>query len=237
MVSQTSSFSAPPTARSAPTARTAFRTRRWLMVLGGALLASLGGCNAAGPPTFDVQVGQYQQAFNATREVLRDLNFELERVDAAQGVITTRDLSSAGFATPWDQVQTTPEQELADLVNNQSRRVRVVFFPAGEGADPIDPPSSDVACVGDVHVVIRRVQTALVRPNSRSVSLTTTAVDPALTAKQIWSTYEVPVSRDEALERRIARAIEAKLRDRDGSTAPAQPVAAAPNPSPAPPRP
>lgn len=185
--------------------------RRLFTLLAGMVLIALGGCNASGPPTFNVQIGQYQQAFNAARDVLRDYHFQLERVDGAQGVITTADLFSAGLLTPWDQVQTTPQQELSDIVNNQARRVRIVFARASQQADPIDPPSDAEACVGDVQVVIRRVQVALVRPNSRSVSLTTTAVDPALTAKQIWGNYAVPFARDEELERRIARAIEARL--------------------------
>ncbi|MFA6044670.1 MAG: hypothetical protein WC718_06770 [Phycisphaerales bacterium] len=183
-----------------------------VVVLGllGALAATLGGCNAAGPPTFQVQAGDYQAAFNISREVLRDYQFDLERVDAAEGVITTADKSSAGLATPWDGVQTTAYQQLSDLGNDQARRVRITFLPV-DGADASFAPSADVPCVGDVHVVIRRVQSALVRPSSRSIQLTTTATDPALAARGIYSRYDVPVERDEELENRIARRIEARL--------------------------
>lgn len=181
-----------------------------LWVLGAALLCALGGCGASGPPAFQVQAGQYQAAFNASRDVLRDYRFAIERVDAAEGVISTKDKSSAGLATPWDGVQTTPKQELSDMLNEQHRRVRITFRPTGDSPST-DPPSSQTSCEGDVQVVIYRVQSALVRPSSRSIQLTTTAVDPGLSAKQIWSKYDVPVERDEALERRIARAIEVRL--------------------------
>lgn len=193
------------------TARSIFsRSRLLLLTAASTVTATLGGCNASGPPTFQVHAGDYQAAFNISRDVLRDFQFDLERVDAAEGVITTRDKASAGLATPWDGVQTTAYQQLSDLGNEQKRRVRITFLPA-DGAPDTDAPSPAAPRVGDVHVVIRRVQSALVRPSSRSIQLTTTATDPGLAAKQIYARYEVPVERDEELENRIARKIESRL--------------------------
>lgn len=190
-------------------ATTLFNLRRFLLApMLAFVVASLTGCGAAGPPTFQIQAGGYDAAFNASRHVLRDFTFELERVDAAEGVITTRDKASAGAGTPWDGVQSTLEQELSDLTNLQKRRVRITFRPVGQD-DGV--PAADQACEGDVQVVIWRTQSPLVRPNSRSISLTTTAIDPALSAKQIYSSYDVAVERDEELENRIARAIESRL--------------------------
>jgi len=157
-------------------------------------LVTLVGCAAKGTGDFAVPEGRYEAAFEASREVLHRYRFEVERVDAAGGVITTRDKSSAGAFAPWDGDQTTPAQEVSDLLNQQRRRVRVTF----------DRPDGG----GHVHVTVYRVQQAGVRLNSKSAQLATTATDPALTARGVWAGYDVPVTRDAELEARIARDIE-----------------------------
>lgn len=174
-----------------------------LVVLLAGVGAALVGCAAEGTGEFRVPAGRYAAAFDATRDVLRDYRLPVERVDAAQGVITSADKASAGWATPWDVEQTTAAQETSDLFNQQRRRVRVTFDPPG--TDPDQP------VIGRVQVTVMRVQAPGVRLNPRSVQLTTTARDPALTARQVWGQYDLPVTRDSALEARLARAIERRL--------------------------
>lgn len=163
----------------------------------------LTGCSAQGTGEFAVPAGQYADAFQAARGVLRDHRFEVERVDAEEGVLTTRPKASSGWASPWDTEQTTAVQESSDLFNQQRRRVRVTFEPAR--AAPGE------ARTGRVVVAIDRVQSTGVRLNPRSVQLTTVSVDPALSARGVWTQYDVPVERDAAFEARLARAIEKAL--------------------------
>lgn len=158
----------------------------------------LAGCGAKGTGRFAVPAGGYDAAFEASRDVLRRHRFEVERVDAEHGVITTRDKSSAGIATPWDGEQTAPAQEVSDALNQQRRRVRVALD-RGAGR-------------GEVRVTVYLVQQAGVRLSSRSSALATTATDPALTARGVWPGYDVPVTRDARLEARMAREIEKRLR-------------------------
>src|SRR5204862_8124944 len=104
----------------------------------------------------------YSKAFDATRDLLRSYHFSLERVDAAAGVITTGYKATAGLATPWDREQSGLSQEFEDLLNQQSRRVRVTFRPSVGGGDehPIEQPfNSNEALVGRVEVIIYRMQT------------------------------------------------------------------------------
>ena len=86
----------------------------------------LGGCAAERTDvTFEVSAGGYARAFDAAKEVLREAGFELDRVDARAGVITTRSKGSAGIATPWVGDESTIEQEFDDLIHQQ-RRTAVV---------------------------------------------------------------------------------------------------------------
>ena len=72
---------------------------------------------------------EYQEAFNAARELLRENRFAIDRVDARRGVITTHPKRTAGFATIWDGEQSTVRQEWEDMFNEQQRVVRVQFDP------------------------------------------------------------------------------------------------------------
>lgn len=138
--------------------------------------------------------GGEARAFDAARDVLRDMRFQLERVDARQGLITTRDKPSAGWATPWDTVQTTPAQETSDLLNQQFRRVRITF--------------DDHRRAGQVEVTIFRTQSPGLRLSSKTWRTAAFAIDPALAAQGLGGAYSVPVRRDGYLEARLARAIE-----------------------------
>jgi hypothetical protein len=175
-----------------------------------ALCVLLGGCGSrATSPEFQVGSGQYSMAFDATREVLRDYRFQLERVDAQQGVITTQPKATAGLVSFWDREQSTLGQEADDLVNNQSRVVRVSFENA---AGPVDAPVDPAGLVtARVEVTVYRRQTPGLRVPSRAVSMTTVASDPQEVARGTGSDYSVPVSQDTRLAARLAGAIEKRL--------------------------
>lgn len=189
--------------------------------------AALTGCTAKPPSTFSVAPGEYALAFETARDVLRDRRYPVERIDADQGVITTSAKYSSGFATPWDMDQTTLSQEFSDLVNHQSRRVRVSFENA-DGTPVLDPAA---ATVGRVDVVVYRTQDYTLRPASRALLFSTRSIDPNLTARGIPAQYEVPSQEDTRLADRIAREIErdmAKARNKAADPAPAaaeQPIA------------
>jgi hypothetical protein len=186
-----------------------------MRVMGLMLLACLlAGCASPTSTQFSVPAGEYSKAFDATRDLLRSYRFTLERVDAAAGVITTGYKTTAGLATPWDAEQSSLSQEFQDLLNQQSRRVRVTFRPAVSGEDehPVDQPiDPKEALVGRVEVIIYRMQTPGLRSPSRAILLTTLATDPALTEEGIPGQYAVPVSQDSSFAARLAKKIEGRL--------------------------
>ena len=101
--------------------------RTLFLTLLGALAALLPGCGTTPRPATALPIpsGRYAEAFDAAREALRDLRFDLERVDARLGVITSRPHATDGLATPWDLDQTSSRQEVQDLMHQQRRRVRL----------------------------------------------------------------------------------------------------------------
>lgn len=184
----------------------------------------LGGCTVKGPAEFAVPAGGYPGAFSATREVLRDCRFDLERIDAGEGVISTLPKHSSGIFTPWDTEQSTVLAELDDSVNNQSRRVRIVF-------DPADAPE-DAARTGRVEVVVYRMQDYSLRPSTRAIQFSSRAVDPLNSARGVYPMYEVPTTQDPAFASRLARAIEERMA-KGGLTPPPAELIADPAPEPA----
>ncbi|MFZ2875162.1 MAG: hypothetical protein WAZ94_11865 [Phycisphaerales bacterium] len=172
---------------------------RLLLLLPTALLV---GCASPGTGEFAVPAGRYDDAFVATRSVLRDSGFDIERVDARAGVITTLPKPSSGWAAPWDTEQSTPAQETSDLFNRQRREVRVAFQPYPASGEPV---------TATVTVTVSRVQSPGVRPNPRSIQLTTVSRDPALSDRGVWLGDAVAVTRDTDLEARLARRVEAAL--------------------------
>ena len=180
----------------------------------------LDGCAASTKTTGDFQVpaAQYAAAFDASREALLGRRFELERVDARAGVITTREKTTAGLATPWDTEQSGLDQEVEDLFNRHQRRVRITFEPVGGvAADGAGQPDDLRIATGEltarVEVVIERLHRPGWRIEPGAVRFSTYAEDPALGgARGMWPSYAVPFSQDPALAERIAAEIETQLK-------------------------
>lgn len=182
------------------------------------------GCSSRPSSTssrFDVDAGRYAEAFDHTREELGDLGFELDRIDARAGVLTTKPLSSGGLATPWDRQQTSLKSEVADLAHPQQRVVRVTFVPASTidrlpsdeagsqiSGDPQPEPMTELALneplVGVVEVTIERLYRPYWRPSAVSVSSSSYTRDPSLRARGMSRSFSVVTQRDHALEAKLA---------------------------------
>ncbi|MFN0134050.1 MAG: hypothetical protein ACKVW3_16165 [Phycisphaerales bacterium] len=166
------------------------------------------GCaGQRGSAEVSIAKGDYARAFDAARDMLVASRFTLERVDAREGVITTRPKHSSGLATPWDAEQSTLDQEFDDLVNHHDRRVRIAFEPVGTPADTSDSPSSappdlrrhDGPVVARVEVWVERLARPGWRVDTTSVRLSPAWRDPALQERGIGATFAVPTTRDDAL--------------------------------------
>ena len=163
-----------------------------------------------GPREFIIAPGHYPAAFDATREVLRQMDFELDRVDAVAGVITTKPHFSTGAFEPWDATQSSFKDEWEDAMNMQARAVRVSFVPAAGAAS--SDPAAEPEMVGSVWVTLYRNQRSGRRLDSEWVGGSTFASDP-LMQRRHTSAYLVPIRRDKPLEARLAAQIQHELAD------------------------
>ena len=122
------------------------RIRRLAALSAGALVALMTvGCQSppTGPTSLRIAPGSYSATFQAVKDELRSSGFELDRIDARAGVITTRPRASAGLATPWITDESTIEQEFEGALNRQQRTVTVRFAPTAQD-DTSDAFASDL---------------------------------------------------------------------------------------------
>jgi hypothetical protein len=182
----------------------------------------LAGCSSVprdATDRFVIEGAEYGRAFETSRRLLLECRFDLERVDARGGVLTTTPKSTAGLATPWDLEQTSLDSELADLANEQRRRVRITFAPVRdpeEGDDPLGAPIPDVRRVEGpvevrVSVFLERMRFPGWRLNSALIGLSSTTRDPEMVARDIEPRHVQTIRRDDALSTRLARTIERRL--------------------------
>ena len=175
----------------------------------------LGACTVTPEsPEVEVGPGQYQRAFAAARDLVREHRFPIDRVDAAAGVIASNPKQSSGIFTPWDTEQFTGAQELEDTINMQQRRVRVTFEPrvvptavppdAQSPAAPSDLRGTSDALVCRFEVVVERIERPGRRVPAEAVRLGSQTMDPALRARGMWPTYAVDSVQDPLLAGRLA---------------------------------
>lgn len=159
----------------------------------------LAGCRSApGPDVYagrtSASLSDYQAAFAGGKDVLREMGFELDRVDARAGIITTRARLGSGLATPW----TVTERPVNDLAHRNRRVARLVFTPA-------DAPSQDdlrgFAGAIDVECVIEveRVYNPGRRPSPTSVRLGGTWRDRDLPQTEEGTRFARFIDNDEEL--------------------------------------
>lgn len=168
---------------------------------------------ALGAVPADARGAGYPAVFDAARDVLRDEGFILERVDAAEGVITTRVKTTAGVFTPWDREQSTAGQEVEDLMQRQQRVVRVTFVGAaeqpGEGGDGVGPKRFDRM---RVEVVVQRVQIPGRKLEPEAIQQSSYWWDPDMGTRGMQPQFAVAEKQDRLLAERITR----KVRERVG---------------------
>jgi hypothetical protein len=181
------------------------------------------------PVTFAVAAGGYNAAFEAAREVLREARFNIDRVDAAAGVISTEPKRSSGLATPWDGEQSSTRDEFEDYFNHQQRIVRITFeadpgAPAEAAPAPLGEldPGPDLRgyegpIVAHILVVVERERRPGWRIESVSIAHNTFAQDPALGPRGMGGSYWVPVAQDRRLAGRLAEEI-ARAATRSGQS-------------------
>ena len=198
--------------------------KRIRIVIAGLAACALGACSGHVPASGDdamispgatlhVESGQYGAAFDGSRDVLRDLGFILDRVDAQQGVIATLPKGTGGIATPWDREQSGLGDRLEDAVQRQRRVVRIEFAPAG-----IEPGSEEVrdlrldqrALDAQVSVTVYRVNQPGWRLNTQAILESTYTRDPRLDERSM-GLYSVAARRDDELARRIAERVRERL--------------------------
>jgi hypothetical protein len=184
--------------------------------------ATFGGCAAKGPAELPIASGGYDAAFDAARSALTAARFELDRVDARAGVITTQARETGGIATPWDREQTTLSQEIEDAANQQRRRVRVVFEPVSGPAGPeVDLRTTPEPLVARVEVAVDRVRKPGWTLDATAVQYSGRAVSRRLRDRGLYPEYAVPFSQDTELAKRLA----ARMRETLGIAAPKDPLA------------
>lgn len=167
-----------------------------------------------------VRAIDYPAAFEAAKQELLRLGFDLERVDARHGVIATDPKETAGLASIWDKEQSTILDEVGDMLHRHERVVRVVFVPAdGSEVSAIDGVEGVLAREAPVEMRVDAVVFRVHRPgwriNTVNVRGSTRSFDPALAGRAMLPRYEVGQRRDGALADRVLQRVEDVLASGD----------------------
>jgi len=175
------------------------------------------GCRVSGPTTVGVSSERYGAAFGVVKDELRSQGFELERVDARAGVITTRPRASSGFWTPWVTYERRLRDEVESSLHRQRRVVEVRFAPAGGGEAAGELGGADVReVVGDltlgVRVRVERVYQPGVRTPAASVRLRHVSADTTLSSRVARDDAGAIFAVDQGADRALAADLAARLR-------------------------
>ncbi len=179
-----------------------------LAILGAVVVLMQGCAGTRAGVVFVLDAGAYDSAIDASRSVLRDAGFEIDRVDAEAGIITTLLKPTAGFATPWDGDQTTLGQETSDLLNQQHRAVTITFAS--------DDPDADLRLTTEpitarVDVVIYRIRTSGWKIETETISRSSFSRDPIAQSRGSPGRFAQPVKRDDKLAQRLSARIQTAM--------------------------
>lgn len=184
-----------------------------LSVLSVACLVS--GCSStAGPDTLNnpalITTASYPAAFDASRAVLRDAGFGVDRQDYRFGKVSSKPKGSPTLIEAWKPDNTYADQALRSTLGDLRRTVTVSFTPQTgvepEPADGIGQSGYDVR----VEVLVERLQVPERRMNGNTrgaVFADLAEVPEELQARGITGRYWQPVGRDIHLEQRLLRDI------------------------------
>lgn len=175
------------------------------------LSATAPGCRYAAPAdaasgATSTVLPAYTEAFQRAKDALRDFGFELDRVDARAGIITTRTLAGRGVNT--GKTVRGLGASLDAQTHRQQRRAVVLFRP--QDALELEDLRDVVGGVTiEVRVEVERVYAPGRRPSPTSVRVGGRARDTQLEQRGLGPAFAGPVGSDDALAARLARAIEA----------------------------
>ncbi len=146
------------------------------------MLALASGCaSSPAPESITVPAGAYTEAFQSSKDVLRRFGFELDRVDARRGVLTTATRPSSGFATPWVPHSRGLGPSVRGFAHHEQRIATIEFSPIddnGEAASPVDPGSDYDLRTADAPVVLTiRVEVQRLHRPGRRVSPSSVRLD------------------------------------------------------------
>ena len=206
--------------------------RRAILCLALLPILALVGCVSGRTNEIPIGAGDYERAFDAAREIVIDLRFDPDRIDARSGVITSAPKRTAGILTPWDREQSSFSQVLGETITMTRRVVRIGFHPtdeqrrlpsspgrqSGGGPSLTDLRLADEPLVMRVRVDIEEAHRAGRRISPASVRRPAFAIDPSLGARGMAGWYSVPVGRDEALEREIAERVRRRVERTGGAS-------------------
>lgn len=191
------------------------------------VLAALSGCSSAPPVTsFTVPADQYPAAFQATKDVLREFQFEIDRVDARTGVITAWPRASSGFATPWIPHGSSFGDGIEGVGHFQTRTVRVSFAPmGGDGTETDDVLGPDLRgqngpIEGQIDARVRRISRPGRRADANSAKLMSFTLDPRRSPDGKVPVVTSEFREDRELSARLARRIEELLASNTSSEKP-----------------
>lgn len=147
-----------------------------------------------------ISPAEYPAAFQAAKDLLREYEFELDRVDAEAGIITTHPRASAGFATPWIPHMTSPEGALEGYLQPERRIASITF----DG-------NADQSRALRANVQVLRLVRPGKRPSIASIRLTSAWTDPALVEQGVQPAYVASSHEDSKLGQSLARALRQRL--------------------------
>ncbi|HVZ93026.1 MAG TPA: hypothetical protein VG797_00805 [Phycisphaerales bacterium] len=195
---------------------------RWIASLILPPLMLIGACASKPAPApvtgFTFESAEYARVFAAARETLREQEFELERVDAANGVITTRPRGWAGFMTPWIPFGQTGKSTLEGFVQNERRVAKVQFSPVepqAEGAEvgDVDLREYEGSIKAEVEVEVDHVERPHKRVSVASARLTSYATDPELVKRGKQPAYAYAAGDDPDQAAHIAELIQKGMKE------------------------
>lgn len=186
----------------------------------GCILACLPLHGCASRPTDTesrIEAGDYPRAFDAAKDLLRSYEFELDRVDAHAGVITTAPRAWAGFATPWLPYASGTSDAMRGFAQFEQIRVKVAFDPASATAsNPArhgDDRRADTGpLVARFEVELERIHRPGRRFDPTSVRLSSTAVDPVLRVSGLQPWHSEQVGTDARLAAQLSQALDNALK-------------------------
>lgn len=196
------------------------------------LAAGAAGCASRGPTRVEVRPANYDAAFDATVQALRDEQFLLDRIDRRLGVITTRPRSASSFLEPWKGDNSNVAQAVESTLQYQRRIVRIEFEPVGgvaaeTGPDTL-PPFGQVSpaepffipaehrgtLVVNVRCFVERSHRPGLQVPTMAVRKSSVTVDPSLRERGMTAQFWEPIARDASMESRLKR----RIADKAGAT-------------------